>query len=149
MPTLTFVEQYAHPPAKVFAFFLCPANVLAVAPPGTEVTLIEGPDEVSAGSTYAVQLRKFGLSQRIDTEVGTVEAPALTNERQAKGPFRHFTLTRKFAATAEGTVLTETIDFEPPGGMLGLMLNAAVIERELRQSYEGRAERVSQRLTAD
>lgn len=146
MPTIRFVEDYPHPPATVFAFFLKPANVLAVAPAGLDLRLLEGPDVVKAGSVFAVQLRRFGMTRRIETEVTYCEGPVLIEERQVSGPFASWTLRRQFEARGSGTRLTETIDYVPPGGMLGLLLSPAAVEADLRSAYQGREERVIARL---
>lgn len=146
MPTVRFTERYAQPRGIIFAFFRGPANVLAVAPDDLAVKLIEGPDVVSVGDRYAVQVRRFGLSRRIDTEVTHLDEPSLLIEQQTEGPFRAWRLERRFAEADGGTELTETITYETPGGLLGLTLTPAVVERELARAYDGRADRVTRRL---
>lgn len=146
MPSLSFVERYAQPPAVVFAFFRRPANVVAVAPAELPLRLIEGAEAPAVGERFAVEARRFGLARRIDTEVVALQEPARIVERQVQGPFRSWQIERRFAAVEGGTELTETVTFEPPGGMLGLMLTASAVEAELRRAYEGRQDRVSRRL---
>jgi len=142
MPIIRFVERYPLPPASVFAFFRRPANVIAVAPAWLGLRLVDGPEEPSAGQRFAVQVRSWGLSKRIETEVVTLEEPSLLVERQVDGPFRRWVLERRLVPTDGGTELTETITYDPPGGMLGLFLTPAAVEAELTRAYEGRAERV-------
>jgi ligand-binding SRPBCC domain-containing protein len=146
MPSICFVERYALPPAVVFAFFRRPANVVAVAPADLPLRLVEAPEAPAVGERFAVEVRRFGLSRRIETEVLTVEEPSRIVERQAQGPFREWVLERRFADCEGGTELTETIAYEPPGGMLGLMLTPAAVEAELRRAYEGRAGRVTAKI---
>jgi ligand-binding SRPBCC domain-containing protein len=146
MPTFQIVERYPYPPLVVFDFFRRPGNVVAVAPESLGLLLIEGPEVVSAGDRFSVQVKRFGLSRRIDTEVLTLE-PTLVVECQVNGPFREWRLERRFA-DEDGTVLTETVIWEPPGGLLGLAMTAAVVEGELTRAYEGRAQRVLLRLSA-
>jgi len=148
MPVVRFVERYPLPVAVVFAFFRRPANVIAVAPQGLDLRLVEGPEEPSVGEVFAVQVRRWGLSRRIETKVLRLEEPSLIVERQVSGPFREWGLERRFAAIDGGAELTETITYEPPGGMLGLMLTSAAIDSELARAYEKRAERVIARLGA-
>src|SRR4051794_40553727 len=142
MPTIRFVERYPLPPAVVFAFFRRPADVVAVAPPDAGISFVEGPDAPAVGERFSVEVRRFGLSRRIDTEVTAVEEPSLLAERQTQGPFREWTLERRFAVIDGCTELTETITFEPPGGLLGLMLTPAAVEADLTRAYEGRPGRV-------
>ncbi len=138
MPRVEVVEQYPRPVAEVFAFFADPAKVLSVAPPGSGLRLIE----VSADGTYTVEARRWGLSQRIVTEVTErVDGERLV-EVQKKGPFASWRLDRHFRAVGGGTEVREVVEFEPPGGLLGLTLTSARVEAELRAAYEGRPARV-------
>lgn len=148
MPTVRFVERYPLPVGEAFAFFRRPADVTAVAPAGAGLTFVGGPDAPAVGERYAVEVRRFGMARVIETEVVAVAEPTALAERQADGPFRSWSLTRQFAPAEGGTELTETIDFEPPGGLLGLMLTAAAVEAELAQAYEGRPARVMALLAA-
>jgi ligand-binding SRPBCC domain-containing protein len=148
MPTLRFVERYPHPIDEIFDFFRRPANVVALSPDDLDIRLLEGPEEVSSGDRFAVQVRRFGLSRRVVTEVVNVEEPSLLVERQVEGPFRAWQVERRFSVVEGGTEVTETITFEPPTGLLGLMLTVAVVEQELTQAFAGRAERVTRRLSA-
>jgi ligand-binding SRPBCC domain-containing protein len=145
---ICFVERYPLPRAVVFAFFRKPANVVAVAPPDLPLRLIEGPESPAVGERFAVEVRRFGLTRRIDTEVMTMEEPSRIVERQAQGPFREWVLERRFVEIDDVTELTETITYEPPGGMLGLMMTPSAVEGELRRAYQGRPERVMGRLGA-
>lgn len=148
MPVLSFVERYPLPPAVVFAFFRRPANVVAVAPDGLGLSLVAGPEEPSAGERFTVQVRRFGLSRLIETVIVTLEPPSLLVEQQVQGPLRKWVLERRFVALGGATELTETITYEPPGGMLGLVLTPAAVGAELSQAYQGRAERVMTKLAA-
>lgn len=142
MPTVEIVERYQLPASAVFAFFLKPANVLAVAPEGSGLRLVEGPDEVAVGSTFTVEARRWGLSRRIVTEVVELVRGVRIVEEQRGGPFAAWRLERHFKAAEGGCELREVVTFEPPGGLLGLTLTAARIEGELRAAYEGRPARV-------
>jgi ligand-binding SRPBCC domain-containing protein len=146
MPVVRFVERYPLAPAAVFAFFRRPANVVAVAPAGFDVRLVAGPQEPSVGQTFSVQVRRFGLSRLIETAVVTLQEPSLIVERQMQGPFRDWVVERRFAEEEGETELTETVSFQPPGGMLGLMMTASAVEAELGRAYQGRVGRVMARL---
>jgi hypothetical protein len=59
---------------------------------------------------------------------------------------RRWLRTLRFEPTAEGTRVTETVEFEPPGGMLGLVVTAAKIEGELQAAFAYRQERLADLL---
>jgi ligand-binding SRPBCC domain-containing protein len=148
MPTLRFVERYPLPRSVLFAFFRSPANVIAVAPPGLQLRLVEGPDVVSVGARFVVEVRRWGIAQRIGTVVTELEEPARIVEEQSEGPFRRWALQRCFIEMGEETELVETIDYEPPGGLLGLMVTPAAVEKELAQAYADRLQRTLARIRA-
>ncbi|MBY0229953.1 MAG: hypothetical protein K2W96_11785 [Gemmataceae bacterium] len=141
------VEAYPLPVARLFAFFAHPANVVAVAPPG--MRLVEAPEPMGVGKTFTVAVRRWGLSRRIVTEVVEWERDARVVEAQRSGPFKSWRLERRFRAVSEAECeLAERIEYEPPGGLLGLTLTAARIEAELKAAYQGRRERVLALLVA-
>jgi ligand-binding SRPBCC domain-containing protein len=142
MPTVRFVEQYPLSRPVLFAFFQRPANVVRVAPPELKLHLVEGPDLVTPGARFTVEMRRWGLPQRIETEVVEVEEPVRLVEEQRHGPFRQWRVSRILTEQDEQTELVEMIDYEPPGGLLGFVVTRAAIERELEQAYAGRVERV-------
>jgi ligand-binding SRPBCC domain-containing protein len=148
MPAVRFVERYSLSRSLLFAFFRRPANVVAVAPPGLGLRLVEGPDAVTAGVKFTVELLRWGLAQQIVTAVVEVEEPVRIVEEQRRGPFRRWRLERALAEVAGQTELVETIEYDPPGGLLGLTLTAAVVEAELAQAYSGRVARVLARVGA-
>src|SRR4051812_8857737 len=118
MPSFQVVEAYPLAAARLFAFFARPANVLAVAPPSSGLRLIEAPEAMGPGETFTVAVRRWGLSRTIVTEVVGWEADALVVEEQRRGPFAKWRLERRFRAVSEAeSELTESIEYEPPGGL--------------------------------
>jgi ligand-binding SRPBCC domain-containing protein len=86
-----------------------------------------------------VQARRWGLSRRLTSEVTTLEPDALIVEEQRVGPFRAWKHTQRFEALPDGgTRLRDAIDYEPPGGLLGLTLTAPAVERELAGAFAHR-----------
>lgn len=139
MPQWVFSGVYSQPVTQVFEVFCRPANRVLLAPAKLSVQLLDGPDFLQKGSRLSLRVRRSGLLQTIELEI-TGFTPAQTLiEEQVRGPFRSWQQRYQFEATPEGgTLLTETIDCEPPGGMLGLLVTAAVIERDLGELYAER-----------
>ena len=109
--------------------------------------MIEAPAAIALGALIIVETRRWGLRQRIVTEVVELEEGEKIVEDQRQGPFRSWRHERRFTRTAEGeTEVSEQIDYELPGGMLGLVLKPAMIEAELRQTYAYRLERITEML---
>ena len=119
-----------------------PAEVVRLAPPGAGLRLVEAPEVVEVGARIVAEVRRWGLTRRVVTEVVSLTEPGRLVEEQREGPFRRWVHTRTFAPAEGGCAVTEEIEYEPPGGMLGLTMTAEVIERELRAAYAGREGRV-------
>jgi ligand-binding SRPBCC domain-containing protein len=132
---------------RVFDFFRRPACLLEVSLPDLHLRLLDAPELLERGSRLTVQVRRWGMTQRVITEVIVFEEGRLFVEEQREGPFRTWTHERRFEALADGgTRLTEQIDYDPPAGLLGMMLTAAVVERELNRAYAYRAEKLAELL---
>ena len=50
---------------------------------------------------------------------------------QKKGPLARWIHTNHFEATEAGTKILEKIEYDPPGGLLGYMVTADAIRKEL------------------
>lgn len=147
MPRFERTETYPSPPAKAFALFRRPAERIRMAPPDLHLKLEEGPTELQRGSRLTVRGRRWGVSQRMASEITALEEDALIVEEQCKGPFRSWKHTQRFEASPEGGVhIADLIEYEPPGGMLGLMATAEVIRGELERVFAYRRERLMELL---
>ena len=86
-----------------------------------------------------VQTRRWGVAIRLTTEVTALEPNRLLVEEQRQGPFRRWIVTRTLEPLGGGrTRLAEAVEFDPPGGMLGLRATAVRIEAELGELFAHR-----------
>lgn len=148
MPTFNAVTDLACPLERVWAFLCCPANVVEVTPPELHLRLLEGPESLSLGARFVVQVRRFGISQRVVSEVTRFEPGVTFTDEQVRGPFGKFAHTHRIEAYGGGTRMTDQIDYAPPGGVLGLVLTAARIEGDLKWMFEYRTKRMKEILKA-
>lgn len=134
MPLWTCTDVLPQPVAVVFAFLQRPANRVRLAPPHWSLQLVSGPDRLGHGSRMVLRGRRHGISHTTELEVTAFEQDRWMEAEQRRGPFRRWKQTFTFEAAPEGgTRLTEQIDWEKPGGMLGLLVSIAMIEDELRE----------------
>lgn len=95
--------------------------------------MVSGPDCLTLGSRLVLRGRRKGVSQTSELEVTAWESDRLMQTVQRRGPFRRWRQIFLFDQAPEGgTLLEEQIDWEGPGGMLGLLWSTAVIEQEFR-----------------
>ena len=149
MPTFETSECYLAAPARAFALFRRPAERVRLAPPELHLRLEEGPDELQLGSRLTVRGRRWGVTQRMVSEITAFEDGALIVEEQRQGPFRSWRHTQRFEPSPDGGVrITDAIEYEPPGGVLGRLATAEAIRRELERAFAYRRERLTGLLAA-
>lgn len=136
------------PVAEVFDFFRRPANLVKITPPELHMELIEGPELIELGSRIVLKGRRWGVSQRLVSEITAFEPNKRFVDQQREGPMRSWRHTHGFAEVPGGTQISDTIEFEPPGGMLGFVVTAAFIERDLKWLFGYRNERLKELLAA-
>jgi ligand-binding SRPBCC domain-containing protein len=147
MPRFERTETYPAPPARAFALFRRPAERVRMTPPELRLELEDGPEELALGSRMTVRGRRWGVTQRMTTEVTALEDGVRIVEEQRQGPFRSWKHTQRFDATPDGGVrITDEIDFEPPGGVLGRLATAEAIRAELEAAFAYRARRLTRLL---
>jgi ligand-binding SRPBCC domain-containing protein len=146
MPQYTTTLDLARPVEDVFALFAAPAQLVCLAPPELRLELLEGPERVQLGSVLRWQARRAGVRQFLVTEITAFEENGSIVEKQKQGPFARWEAVRRFAPHDDGTRLIETVEFEPPRGVLGLLLNAKAIGAELERMFAYRELRLREML---
>jgi ligand-binding SRPBCC domain-containing protein len=146
MPRFETTITIARPVAEVFEFFRRPANLLRVSPPELHLRLVEAPELVERGSRIVLQGRRLGIPQRLVSEITTLVPDVLLVDEQKEGPLRKWAQTHRFDKVPEGTRVTFQIDYEPPGGMLGFVVTAAAIDKELRWLFAYRTQKLHELL---
>jgi ligand-binding SRPBCC domain-containing protein len=125
-------------PAHLFDFLTQPKNLLVVSPPELGIQLVEFPERLLLGSRVTIVGRRWGVSQRMITEVIALDPEQKLTDEQREGPFRNFRHIRSLAEFSGGVRLTERIEFDPPGGLIGMMMTAARIQQGLAELGEFR-----------
>ena len=150
MPVFETTQTFPGRREDVFDFFARPANLLAVSPPELHLRLEEAPERLSLGAQLRVRGRRWGVPHRALSEVTVFEPGVLFVDEQREGPFRLWVHTHRFEELAGGGVrVGDHIDFEPPGGLLGLIVTATFVLRELETVFAYRREKLAELLGAD
>ncbi len=132
--------------AEAFDFLRTTANRMQLAPPEAALQLVEGPALLEVGSRSTWKLRRFGLSQTVVLEVTVCDPPTRLVEEQRQGPLRRWEHTITCNAQSGGTLVKDVIDFDPPGGLLGLLATAGKIHEKLTESFAWRDRRLREML---
>jgi ligand-binding SRPBCC domain-containing protein len=147
MPHFEMIENLPAPLSRVFDFFSRPANLVTISPPELHFQLLSGPEQLHLGARVSLQGRRWGLSQRLVSEVTVWEPENRFVDEQREGPFKKWIHTHQFEALPDGgTRVTDRIDYEPPGGMLGFVVTVKAVERDLKWIFEYRREKLMELL---
>jgi ribosome-associated toxin RatA of RatAB toxin-antitoxin module len=76
------------------------------------------------------------MRQTMTLAIVALEPDCLIADEQVSGPFRRLHQERRLEPTAAGVRLHVHIDFEPPGGIVGLLLTPHRIQEYLAEMHE-------------
>ena len=126
------------PAETVFEFFLRPANVLKISPPELGLAFISAPDVMGVGSRLKFKVQAHGQVQSMEHEIVQIDSPLLILEKQVQGLFRKWEHRHEFVRTGSGVVVRDVIDFDKPGGIIGLLLTESKILDQLEDGFAHR-----------
>jgi ligand-binding SRPBCC domain-containing protein len=118
----------------VFDFLVRTENLLRLIPPDAGMQVIAVPEILKCGSRLELQATAFGQSLKIVHEITELVAPGRIVEEQIQGLFKRWVHEHLVEEDNAGHVLAiDRVEFEPPGGLLGLL----VTQRKIIEQLEG------------
>jgi ligand-binding SRPBCC domain-containing protein len=136
VPVFEASTEFNCHPSLLFDFLVQPANLTRLSPPEANLRLVEGPDRAQMGSHITVEAKYLGVRQRMTVQIVGLEAERLLADEQVKGPFRRLRQERRLVESSGGVMLSQRVEFEPPGGLLGLVATASRIQEYLADLHE-------------
>jgi len=116
------------------------ANIPSISDPELELEVLDAPEHVTAEAIIEFRITAYGFKQRMQhryVEVGETEIVA----EQVEGPTRTWVHRQSISINEDGTcLLTDHVEFEPPGGMMGFVLTEASIRESLEDGMQFRYE---------
>lgn len=129
---------------ETFAFFATPENLPRITPPWLGLRILTPPPLVMApGLALDYRVRVMGWPARWRSLINEYDPPRGFRDVQLLGPYRHWDHVHRFWDEAGGTVVHDRVVYEPPLGLLGTILNALVIRRQLDAIFDYRRERIA------
>jgi ligand-binding SRPBCC domain-containing protein len=134
---------------QAFEFLLRPANIALIAPPDLGLAFTDAPEVLSLGTRFEFKMQAFGQVQTVLHEITQFEPDRQITETQIKGTLGHWVHDHLFETNEQGqVVLIDRIDFNPPPGMLGLLVTANKILDQLDDGYYYRHRQLRKLLSA-
>lgn len=128
---------------QVFEFILRPANLQAIAPPETQFVFVQPPEVIELGSRLTCKVQAYGVVQQLSYEIVELVPPHQFREEMVEGPLRlwlHDYIVEPNAAG--GVTLINRIEFEPPGGLMGLIVTPNKILEALEDGFHHRGQQL-------
>ncbi len=140
MPVFECRTEVDVSPEELFDFITLVSNIKAITPPTVDMVIVEAPEILSEGAKLIFKVRAFGVAQQLEHEIVAFERPRSFREKMLKGPLPAWTHDYIVEPRGDGlAALTNRIEFDPPGGMLGMLLTADRILNHLEESYAERS----------
>ncbi len=126
-------------PERVFAFHELPDALARLTPPWERVRVIQTADISQVGAEAIIETRIAGLVPvRWVARHTAYDPPHTFEDIQIKGPFRFWRHRHIIEPHADGALLRDEIEYEPPLGPLGRLAAPFLIEPRLRKLFDYR-----------
>ena len=124
---------------RVFEFHEQPDVLTLLLPPWETARVIKAAKISEVGAEAIVETTVLGpIKMRWVAKHTLYEPPRVFEDIQVKGPFRSWRHRHIVEPHADGAILRDEIDYEPPLGFLGRALAPWLIERRLQKLFEYR-----------
>lgn len=95
--------------------------------------------QIELGESVTWEARHLGVRQRMTSKIVAFDRPSCFRDEMQRGAFKTFAHDHHFHAADGQTVMTDTVRFSAPWGLLGRLAEHLVLTRYLRRLIEDRA----------
>lgn len=128
-------------PRRVFEFHEQPDVLSLLTPPSENARVIQSAKISEVGTQAIIETRILGpIKTRWVAEHTVYDPPHMFEDIQVKGPFRSWRHRHVVEPNADGAILRDEIDYEPPLGLLGRLLAPVLIQKRLQKLFDYRHE---------
>jgi ligand-binding SRPBCC domain-containing protein len=136
-------EWIARPIDEVFAFFADAHNLEEITPPWLGFRILSmSTDVVENGTTIRYRLRLHGIPVHWLTEICECNPPHCFVDVQTSGPYKHWRHKHEFEAHGNGTKMVDEVNYSLPFGVLGRIVHAAKVRRDVNRIFDYRRLRI-------
>ncbi|MEP3480112.1 MAG: hypothetical protein ABJZ55_12750 [Fuerstiella sp.] len=123
-------------------------NLKEITDPEMNLKIVSADDVIQEGSEIEFQVSTYGIKQTMKHRYTEVTDTLIQSE-QLEGPTRSWVHQVIMESTGDNTCkLTDQIEFEPPGGMMGFVMTEAKIRESITEGMECRYESLGEILGA-
>ncbi len=126
-------------PERVFAFHELPDAINRLIPPWEQTRVVRPAPSLHVGAEVIIETRILGLlPARWVAEHTAYDPPYMFEDVQVSGPFRCWRHRHLIRSHAEGALLRDEIEYEPPLEFFGRLAAPLVIAPRLQRVFEYR-----------
>ena len=146
--TLRREQWVPRPLDEVFAFFSDARNLGEITPRwlGFQILTPE-PIRIAAGTRIRYRLSWHGIPLDWTTEIRRWEPPFRFVDAQLRGPYRLWHHTHRFEASNGGTRMMDVVRYRLPFGIVGRVVHALKVRRDLERIFDYRFTRIDELFT--
>jgi ligand-binding SRPBCC domain-containing protein len=122
-------------PEQLFAFHELPDAFLRLLPPGENIRVIQTAPSLNVGNRTIVEIRIGGIYVRFGSLHTAYDPPHSFEDEQVRGPFRSWRHRHIVEPHPDGAMLIDDIDYTPPFGLLGRVVDGIVIKPRLHKVF--------------
>lgn len=123
---------------ETFAVFQNPYNLAKITPPSLGFRIITQGLDMRKGAEIDYQLRWMGLPLSWKTEITEYDAPRYFVDEARHSPYSFWRHRHTFRESAEGTVVSDRVEYDLPFGPLGKLAHKLAVSGQLRRIFEYR-----------
>jgi len=131
---------------EVAGFHDDPVSLIAITPPPVRVTIERFDRPVSVGSRVIFRLSVRPIGVRWDGTIAEYVEQSYFRDVQNKGPFGAWSHTHSFAAEVDGTRINDRVEYEPPLGFIGKLIDPILVKPSLAYLFKYRAKKTRELL---
>ncbi|MDG2391335.1 MAG: hypothetical protein P8M30_18665 [Planctomycetaceae bacterium] len=135
---------------RAFKYLSTPANLGNLTMPELQLTVEDGPEQFAMESTISFSIHVMGARIKSVHKIISFDAPHSFVEEQVDGPFSVWKHEHLFKPLGENEIaIYDVIEYEPPGGLVGLILSEDRIRSQLDEGFAHRQDELKYLLEND
>lgn len=146
MPIYQHSFEVRAPLSKVAAFHDDPASLIAITPPPVRVTVERFDAPVQADSQVIFTLHVGPIGVKWAAVIAEYQPQQYFRDVQQHGPFGAWSHTHTFTMKPSATIVNDRVEYQPPFGWLGKLIDPIVIRPSLNFLFRFRARKTRQLL---
>jgi ligand-binding SRPBCC domain-containing protein len=137
------------PLEAVFDVFKNPYNLAKITPPWLGFRILTEGLEMRTGAEIDYEFRWMGAPLRWKTEITAYDPPRSFVDEARSSPYSLWRHHHTFRRSAEGTVVSDRVEYDLPFGPLGRLAHSLAVSRQLHTIFEYRQRAIVEMLGGD